>query len=83
MKHKNVLERIYHPKRLRDAWQQVRDNDGAAGIDKMTVEAFEQREDELLTLIHEKLKAGMYRFKPAKRVLISKEGSSKNEFAIK
>ena len=77
MKHENVLERVYNPGRLRMAWQQVRKNAGAAGIDKMTVEAFEQREDELLKLIHEKLKAGIYRFKPARRVLIPKEGSSK------
>ena len=55
------------------AWQQVRKNAGAAGIDNMTVEAFERREDELLRLIHEKLKAGTYRFKPARRVLIPKE----------
>ena len=33
--------------------------------------------DELLTVIHEKLKAGIYRFKPARRVLIPKEGSAK------
>jgi len=59
------------------AWQQVRKNAGAAGIDKMTVEAFDGRADELLTLIHERLKAGTYRFKPARRVLIPKEGSSK------
>jgi group II intron reverse transcriptase/maturase len=59
------------------AWQQVRKNAGAAGIDKMTVEAFERREDDLLKLIHEKLKAGTYRFKPARRALIPKEGSSK------
>ena len=61
MKHKKVLERVYNPGRLRMAWQQVRKNAGAAGIDKMTVEAFELREDELLKLIHEKLKAGIYR----------------------
>ena len=77
MKHENVLERVYNPGRLRMAWQQVRKNAGAAGIDKMTVEAFEQREDGLLKLIHEKLKAGSYRFKPARRVLIPKEGSNK------
>ena len=59
------------------AWRQVRKNAGAAGIDKMTVDAFERREDELLKLIHEKLKAGTHRFKPARRVLIPKEGSSK------
>ncbi|MDZ7697252.1 MAG: hypothetical protein U5R49_10130 [Deltaproteobacteria bacterium] len=58
MKHDNVLERVYNPGRLRMAWQQVRKNAGAAGIDKMTVDAFEQREDELLNLIHKKLKGG-------------------------
>ena len=77
MKHKKVIERVYNSGRLRMAWQQVRKNAGAAGIDKMTVEAFERREDELLKLIRDKLKAGTYRFKPARRVLIPKEGSSK------
>ena len=77
MKHVNVLERVYNPGRLRMAWRQVRKNAGAAGIDEMTVEAFERREDELIDLIHENLKAGIYRFKPARRVLIPKEGSSK------
>lgn len=77
MKHVKVLERIYEPRRLRKAWQQVKQNAGAAGIDQMTVEVFEQRKDELLTLIHEKLKAGIYRFKPARRSLIPKEGDSK------
>jgi RNA-directed DNA polymerase len=77
VKHEKVMERVYNPGRLRTAWQQVRRNAGAAGIDEMTVEEFERREDELLGLIHEKLKAGTYRFKPARRVLIPKEGSDK------
>jgi len=77
VKHEKVMERVYESGRLRRAWQQVRRNAGAAGIDKMTVEEFESREDELLELIHEKLKEGIYRFKPARRVLIPKEGSSR------
>jgi len=77
VKHERVVERVYEPGRLRTAWQQVKKNAGAAGIDKTTVEGFKRREDELLQLIHEKLKAGTYRFKPARRVLIPKEGSSK------
>ena len=77
MKHEKVMERVYNPGRLRMAWQQVRKNAGAAGIDKMTVEDFERREDELLMVMHEKLKAGTYRFKPARRVLIPKEGTDK------
>jgi hypothetical protein len=43
----------------------------------MTVEVFERRRDELLALIHGKRKAGGYRFKPARKVLIPKEGTSK------
>jgi group II intron reverse transcriptase/maturase len=77
VKHVKVLERVYDPRRLRTAWRQVKQNAGAAGIDQMTVEAFERRKDELLAVIHEKLKAGNYRFKPARRVLIPKEGSAK------
>jgi RNA-directed DNA polymerase len=77
VKYKKVLERVYAPWRLRAAWQQVKRNAGAAGIDRMTVRDFERREGELLQLIHEKVKAGIYRFKPARRVLIPKEGSSK------
>ncbi|EFK08269.1 conserved hypothetical protein [delta proteobacterium NaphS2] len=77
MKQEKILERVYSPGRLRTAWQQVRKNAGAAGIDQMTVDAFDKRAEELLNLIHEKLKAGTYRFKPARRVLIRKEGSDK------
>ncbi len=43
----------------------------------MTVDEFERRKEELLKLIHEKLKALTYRFKPARRALIPKEGTSK------
>ena len=77
MKVERVLERVYDRRRLRQAWQTVRRNAGAAGIDQMTVEDFAQREEELLDLIHAKLEAGTYRFKPARRVEIPKPGSTK------
>ena len=77
VKYKQIMERVFEPRRLQTAWQQVRSNAGAAGIDQMTVADFEQRESELLALIHEKLKAGTYRFKPARRTLIPREGTSK------
>ncbi len=77
MKENEVLVAVYHPGRLRAAWQQVEKNAGAAGIDRMTVEEFARREDKLLALIHDKLESGSYRFKPARRVEIPKEGSSK------
>jgi hypothetical protein len=48
VKHVKVLERVYEPRRLRTAWQHVKQNAGAAGIDQMTVEAFERRKDDQL-----------------------------------
>ena len=36
VKHVKVMERVYEPRRLRQAWQQVKQNTGAAGIDQMT-----------------------------------------------
>jgi group II intron reverse transcriptase/maturase len=77
MKITEVLTKVYEPGRLQAAWQQVKQNAGAAGIDQMTVDEFAQREETLLERIHDKLKSGSYRFKPAKRVEIPKEGTSK------
>lgn len=77
MKIENVMERVYERRRLSLAWQQVEKNAGAAGIDQMKVEDFALRKGELLDLIHAKLEAGTYRFKPARRVLIPKPGTTK------
>ena len=65
------------PGRLHEAWRQVKKNAGAEGIDKMTVEDFEKRKDELLPKTHEKLTLMRFRFKPARRVLIPKEDPKK------
>ena len=77
VKTEKVLERVYDWGRLRMAWKQVEKNAGAAGIDRMTVEAFKKREGILLREIQRKLQAGIYRFQPARRVLIEKEGTQK------
>jgi len=76
MKVTEVLVKVLEPGRLQMAWQQVRKNAGAAGIDRMTVAEFAQREEPFLALIHDKLTSGSYRFQPARRVLIPKEGTS-------
>ena len=81
-RYERVLELIHEPERLYEAWQQVKKNAGAAGMDGMTVKEFEQREEELLQLIHEKLKAGTYRFKPARRVFIPKGGGKMRALGI-
>jgi len=71
------MERVYDRGRLHRAWLSVKSNAGAAGIDHVTVEAFGERAEEHLDRIHEKLRAGTYRFKPVRRVEIPKPGSTK------
>ena len=72
MKITDVLVKVYEPERLQQAWQQVRKNAGAAGIDQMTVGEFAEREETLLSLIHDKLSSGIYRFQQARRAEIPK-----------
>ncbi len=73
-KEHEVLERVWQPKRMLEAWRQVKRNAGAAGIDQMSVEEFAERKTELLRGAIVKLRDGTYRFKPARRVLIPKPG---------
>ena len=75
VKAEKVGERVCERRRLETAWRQVRKNAGAAGIDQVTVEAFERQETQNLELVRGKLEAGNYRFKPARRVEIPKPGS--------
>jgi RNA-directed DNA polymerase len=77
VKIERVMERVYDRGRLHRAWEAVKRNDGAAGIDHMTVKAFEAQAEVYLGLMHEKLRAGTYRFKPVRRVEIPKPGSTK------
>ena len=77
MKVENVIEKIYDPGRLTEAWQKVKINAGAAGVDHMTIKDFQRRGKDLGPLISGKLKEGKYRFKPAKRIYIEKQGTTK------
>jgi len=71
------MERVYDRGRLHRAWLSVKSNAGAAGLDRVTVEAFAEEAEGHLDRIHEKLCAGTYRFQPVRRVEIPKPGSAK------
>jgi retron-type reverse transcriptase len=66
------MEQVYDRERLQKAWQQIRRNAGAAGIDEITVREFEEQEQRYLNLAAYKLRTGIYRFRPARRVPIRK-----------
>jgi RNA-directed DNA polymerase len=81
-KEQNVLERVYEPKRLLEAWRQVKENAGAAGVDQMTVEEFDERKEQLFPAIYKNLKTGTYRFKPARRKEIPKRDGKVRKLGI-
>jgi RNA-directed DNA polymerase len=56
-------------------WVAVRRNDGAPGVDKLTLDAVEEYGiDRFLTEIQSELRKGRYRPLPARQVLIPKPG---------
>ena len=60
-----------------DAYMQVRANKGAAGVDKQTIERFEEKLEDNLYKIWNRMSSGSYFPSPVKRVEIPKEGGSR------
>jgi hypothetical protein len=46
----SLIDKVYDPNNLEEAWQRVWENRGSAGIDGVTIAAFAEREDELLRI---------------------------------
>jgi RNA-directed DNA polymerase len=73
-----LYDRIARPDVLRRAWEQVRRNKGAAGIDNETLEAIEAHGvDKMLEELRGLLETGRYRPQAVRRVYIPKPGRPK------
>jgi hypothetical protein len=77
----SLIDKVYDPANLAEAWKRVRENNGSAGIDGLTVAGFEQRQDELLERLHKQLREKTYRPSPVKRVAIPKLGGGTRNLA--
>jgi group II intron reverse transcriptase/maturase len=78
----SLIDKVYDPANLAEAWKRVRENKGSAGIDGLTVAGFEQRQDELLETLHKQLREKTYRPSPVKRVAIPKLGGGTRNLGI-
>jgi group II intron reverse transcriptase/maturase len=65
------------PKLMRQAFQTVKRNRGAAGVDKVSVKMFAANLEENLAALMRDLKTGQFRPRPLRRVYISKGPGSK------
>lgn len=70
----SLVDKIYQWKNLELAWQRVRKNRGAGGIDGQNLKEFEQQLEEQLDRLHEELKSDSYRPLPVRQRLIPKPG---------
>jgi RNA-directed DNA polymerase len=78
----NLLERVLEPHNLRCALYQVRRNQGAPGIDGMTVDDLEEHLKTHWLTIRASLLAGTYAPQPVRRAAIPKPGGGTRNLGI-
>lgn len=72
----SLIDKVYALPTLRAAFERVRRNGGAAGVDHQTIELFEHGLEDNLDRLARMLKDGSYRPQAVKRVWIPKPGST-------
>ena len=78
-----LYDRIYRGDVLVEAWERVRKNKGAAGVDRVTLAAVEDYGvDRMLRELRRDLRRGVYRPAPARRVEIPKPRGGKRPLGI-
>jgi RNA-directed DNA polymerase len=72
----SLIDKVASERTLGLAWEKVRSNAGACGVDGITVEHFGKDSQQRLLAVKEHLAKGTYQPKPVKRVWIPKPGSA-------
>lgn len=69
-----LMDKVVRPDNLRSSWERVRSNGGAAGVDHVSVGAFERDAERHLEKVRGMLVDGSYRPQAVRRVHIPKPG---------
>jgi len=78
-----LYDKMFIPYMLREAWKNVKSNDGSAGVDGMTIEKVEEYGvDTYLKELGEELRRQTYRPEAVKRVMIDKANGGKRPLGI-
>lgn len=79
----DLLERVLEPDNLKSAWKQVKANQGAPGVDAMSIEEFPAFAKEHWPQLRESLLNGSYRPSPLRQQLIPKpDGRGQRQLRI-
>ena len=68
----SLIDKVYNRQNLYNAWSKVARNKGSAGIDGITIEAYQRDAEANLTYLMQRLKTGDYQPKAVRRVEIPK-----------
>ena len=68
----SLMDKVFAPDTLEAAWEKVRVNDGAAGVDRQSIERFDANDEQYLAELSTALRDGSYRPQSIRRVEIPK-----------
>jgi len=71
----SLVDKVWKMNNLRAAFEAVKRNDGAAGVDNISIQGFERDLDKQLERLQQELQQGCYQPRPARRKWIDKPGS--------
>jgi group II intron reverse transcriptase/maturase len=77
-----LWDKICSPQSLREAWTRVRDNQGAAGVDQVTIEQFQHNLEQYLTRLQNELESRAYQPLPVLRGYVDKGNGTKRPIGI-
>lgn len=72
----SLMDKVYRPANIRAAWERVKANHGRGGIDKISIEMFEDGLDRRLEKLAQQLREGTYQPQPVLRTYIPKPGTT-------
>jgi RNA-directed DNA polymerase len=72
----SLIDKVYRPQVLLQAWLQVKGKGRAVGSDHQSLEQFEEQLESNLRKLAEEVRTGSYRPRPIRRVYIDKPGSN-------
>jgi RNA-directed DNA polymerase len=72
----SLIGQVHDPRNLLRAWERVRENRGAGGVDRVSIDRFDREQGRYLTVLQQRLAGGRYHPQPVRRVEIDKPGST-------
>lgn len=73
----SLIDKVYKLPNLLESWYEVKENKGAPGVDRQSLEEFERNLNQNLKELHRLLKEKRYKPSPVRGVLIPKPNSGK------